>query len=153
MSIPSFDHLTADIQVTAKSKSVYTFYEIEGEPWIEVYPATETNKRYTNAVLEQSGKMLQRLQGRKMTTRMIEDARKEDRPLYAQLVATGRWGVIDAHGNQLEFTADVCEAFFNAIPNRLFDGLRKYCGNESNFTAKGAQEAPTPEEEEQLGES
>jgi len=120
-------------------------------PFFVVRPATEATKGYYNAVLKRAGKSLRQVQAGAINAGMMEENRKDDRKLYPQHIITG-WGHIkedgtevpgsipDADGTLTNFSGEVCAQFIAALPTWLFDDMRQFCGNPSNFV--GDEETP-----------
>jgi len=133
MSTPDFSHLSK-LHVRPDSTAKYTFYEIEGEPCLEVKPTTEINKGYLNAVLRKGRRTLMRMRNTKMSTDMLKQNRDQDRELYPEHVVVG-WPTPpkDSDGKDVPFSKEACEAFLKALPDFLFDDLRIFCGSSSNF--------------------
>lgn len=118
-------------------------------PFLVVKPATEATKGYYNAVLKRAGKSLRQVQAGAINAGMMDENRKDDRKLYPQHIVTD-WGHIkedgtevpgtipDADGKLTKFSADACQDFITALPNWLFDDIRQFCGNPSNFVEDDA---------------
>lgn len=119
----------------------YTLYQIEGEPTLQLAPATEANKPYFNAVLRRSRKNVRALNAGSITTGMIASNREEDRLLYVAHIVKGWNDVTDAKGKEVPFSADNARDFLNALPNWIFDDLRTFAGNPANFLDDGITEA------------
>lgn len=113
-------------------------------PFLVVKPATEATKGYYNAVLKRAGKSLRQVQAGAINAGMMDENRKDDRKLYPVHIVTG-WGHIkedgaeiagtipDADGTLAKFSPEACGEFIQALPNWLFDDIRQFCGNPSNF--------------------
>lgn len=123
-------------EVSAQSKVRYTFLDIEGEPWIEVRPAGETNKPYFNAVLKRQAANRRRLVRGQVDEAMLSRSRTEDRELYPQHVLTGAWGGWkDESGNDIPCTPEAMRELMQQLPDYQFDGLRSFCNEPTNFRA------------------
>ena len=113
----------------------HTFYEFEGEPWLDIKPATESNKAFFNALLkcqrQRRGMRLQR--GGTLTVDMIKRTRDEDRDLYAKYIVTGWGGVVDVESKTVELSPDNCREFLHAISDESFDLLRDFAGDPQTF--------------------
>ena len=111
----------------------HTFYEIKGEPWVEVKPATEWNKGFFNALLKRQrrGRRLQR--AGTLTVDGIKRMRDEDRELYSKHIVAGWGGVVDVDGRAVELSPDNCCDFLHAIPDESFDMLRDFAGDSQTF--------------------
>lgn len=113
-------------------------------PFFVVKPATEATKPYYNAVLKRAGKSLRQVQAGAINAGMMDENRKDDRKLYPLHIITD-WGHIkedgtevpgtvpDADGKLTKFSPETCQDFISALPNWLFDDMRQFCGNSSNF--------------------
>lgn len=135
MSTPDFSHIKK-LQVSENDTARFYFEMLEGEPWIEVRHAGDTNKAYFNAILrEQSGSQarMKKLMKGKIDVEMLNRNRNIDRKLYPQHVCTGSWSVVDNAGNDVEATVENMTLFLKALPNDIFDDLRAYCGELANF--------------------
>jgi len=129
-----FKNLKGAGHVTAKSKYTYIFYELEGEPWIEVHPAAECNKRYFNAVLRKQKATRRKLAAGKIDTAMLKQNREEDRELFPKFVCTGKWGGwADENGNEIPFSVEAATDLFRQLPDHVFDDFRQDCNILSNF--------------------
>lgn len=122
-----FTHLKPQRKDTAE----YPFYEIQGEPTLIVKHAGESNKPYFNEKLRQAEKLRQRRA--KVSVELIRDNRERDRELFPKYVVIGWKNVVDAAGNPVMFSKDDCEAFLRALDDEMFDALREYCLDASNF--------------------
>lgn len=116
-----------------KSTVPFTFFQIEGEPVLQVLAATEANKPYHNALLKRNAKLAQRFRAGRINRQMLERNRDEDRELYAKFVAKGWTKVVDDERKDVKFSAEACHEFFTALPNYLFDELRTFVTDPTNF--------------------
>ena len=136
-----FGHLKS-LAVNGDDTARYTFYEIEGSPALLVSPATSVNKPFFNAVLRKSKEAARKLRGRKGQI-------PTDAQLFVEFIVRGWEDVIDADGEAVEFDAEAGYDFLMAIPSDMFDDLRAFCLDISNF--RGLEdEAMDPEEQEDL---
>jgi len=108
-------------------------HNIPGEPVLIVKPATEANKPYFNAVLRQSKRNVRAVQSGAINAAMLSENRNQDRELFPKFVVVGWEKVSDADGNFAEFTEENCRAFLDAMPDWLFDKIRNFAGDCSNF--------------------
>ena len=111
----------------------YVFYQLADEPELLVISATESNKAYTNAILKRSRRTLRRMKGGNVTPAMLVEGRNEDRELYPKLIIKGWKGIVDVKGKQVTFKIENVLDFIAALPDWIFDDLREFCGNPSNF--------------------
>lgn len=123
-----FSHLSQEV---TKASAVYTFYELKGEPWVRVVPATEDNKAYFNALM--SRQLRNRQRRRHLRADDLKQNRNEDAVLYAKHVVI-EWGnLVDAEGEPVTLTEEHCKQFLKAIPKTSFDGLRDFAADETSF--------------------
>lgn len=124
----------------------FRLYHIPGEPVLKVAPATEANKPYYNKLLQRSGGAARRIRAVGVSAAMVEENRENDRDLYAQHVIRGWEGIKDASGAVVPFSPGVARDFLAALPSWLFDELRTFCGEASNFVERGSKDAAQTEE-------
>lgn len=111
-------------------------------PILLVKPATAANKGYFNARMKTSAANGDRIRAKvkkergvvQLNADTLDEVRETDRALYPSHVVTGWNDVIDANGEDVEFSAEACSDFLNALPDWVFDDLRVYCENTANFT-------------------
>lgn len=113
--------------------ATYTFMELDGEPSLEVRPATRANKEYFNALLRRMGKLRKSLERGDMTVEMIEKQERLVRDLYAQHVIVALVGWTDAEGNEVESTSETIKALMEQLPDAQFEDLAEFVGDEDNF--------------------
>ena len=129
-----FSHLNK-LQVTDQNVVEYPLIEIEGEPTLTIRCASEGNKAYANAILRANGQVNgARKPGKiKVDGQLIDKMRDQDRQLYPLNIITGWEGVLDSDGKSVDFSAEACEAFLNALPNWIFDRLRQAASTPETF--------------------
>jgi hypothetical protein len=98
-----------------------------------VKPATEANKPYFNKVLKKSKKRLNELRRKGVSAEYLEENRDEDRILFPQYIIVGWKGMKDKEGNPVEFSVENCEDLLKQMPNWMFDEIREYVNDVSNF--------------------
>jgi len=98
-------------------------------PTLILRPATIHNTRFHN---ESMRRLERRQKGgeRDAFERLLRDV---DRELFAQHVIVGWEDVTDAHGTPVAFASDVALEYFRAMPDSLFDQVRFFARDESNF--------------------
>ena len=126
-----FSHIRRQGVTTPTAR--HTFYEIKGEPWVEVKPATEWNKGFFNALLKRQRRGRRILRAGTLTVDMIKRTRDEDRDLYAKHIVTDWGGVVDVEGKPVELSPDNCCDFLYAIPDESFDMLRDFASDSQTF--------------------
>lgn len=131
-----FSHLQ-QLDVKADRTSELTLYQIPGEPTLILAPATEANKAYYNALLQSSKGLARRARATGANVAALADIRRIDRELFPKFVVRGWRDVKDAKGKDAPFTVENCAAFLTALPDFLFDDVRKHAGELSNFLDAG----------------
>ena len=111
----------------------HTFYEINGEPWVDVKPATERNKPFFNSLLRRQRRGRRIIRAGSLTVDMIKRTRDEDRDLYSKHIITGWGNVVDVAGETVELSPDNCRDFLYAIGDEIFDLLRDFAGDSQTF--------------------
>jgi hypothetical protein len=122
-----FSHLKA----VRLDTSELVLWGVVGEPILVVRPAGESNKSYFNERLRAAERMRQRKA--KINAELVKQARDLDRELFPKFIIVGWKNVVDANGAPVQFTRDECVAFLAAIDDDLFDTIREYCQDSSNF--------------------
>jgi hypothetical protein len=124
------------LEVKAEKTAPFTIYQIEGEPMLHLAPATEVNKPYFNALLKRSRKNQRRINSGSFTSAVIQENRDNDRELYPLYVVRGWERVVDSSGNAAEFTPENVRDFLTALPDYLFDEVRNFATEPSNFVSE-----------------
>lgn len=113
-------------------------------PVLTVRPVSQTlNPGYTNAFVRRSGgaKQLAATQQRQLAardfSRVGSTTRAIDRELYPEHVIVGWTGVVDRHGQPVEFSRDECRQWLEHIDVHVFDELRQFCLTLDNFAGAG----------------
>lgn len=150
-----YSHLR-NLDVTGESEAEYTFSDIivgkdesgaSISPSIWFRPMTEGNKAYLHERIrmateraEATAKSKKKDKVAQLADRMAED-RDADRVMIAKTCAI-RWGVAprDKDGKEHEFSAEECLAFFQALPDYIFEPLRGWVQNPYNFVDPQAYE-------------
>ena len=145
----NFDNLKAfDVKTDTSIK--YDITEIRmGDnktPFLMVQPATEANKPFARAQLQRSNKRVRAAGGRGVSLEAIEGTRDDDRELYPRFVVTGWGNIFDTNHAPVEFSVKNCQEFLTALPNWIFDSVRGFCTNPTNFSA-----ITDPADDEALG--
>lgn len=130
----NFGHLAA---LDVKERTArYTINQITvngKSPTLILAPATEANPQYFNALLKRAGKSARKARAGNINAAAIADNRNEDRDLYPACVIRGWEDTLDADGTDVPFSVDDCEKFLKCLPDWLFDDIRNYAGDPSNF--------------------
>ena len=116
----------------------YTFYEIDGEPWLDIVSATEYTKPYFNELLKRQRRNRRSIRTGNVSVDTIANNRKEDRALYPKHIIKGWGNVQDSKGKTVPFSKAVCADFLNALPNWILDDLRNFAGDPMSFNMNGA---------------
>lgn len=112
-------------QITVNGKS----------PTLFLASASETNKPYFNALLRRVGKTSRALKSSSVNTGVIKELREEDRALYPEFVIKGWSDLYDMEtGEPVPFSKVEATNLIAAIPDWLFDDIRNFAGDLSNFT-------------------
>lgn len=135
-----FSHLQK-LDVATADAVDFELFQLEGEPVLKVRPATEANKPYFNAVLRRSSRTQRALTARNMNAGTVAANRREDRELYAAHIVCGWSRIVDSEGKDVPYTKEAARDFLAALPDWIFDDLRVFCGNPSNFLEDGVAEA------------
>jgi hypothetical protein len=102
-------------------------------PYLMVKPATEANKPYTRAQLKSSNKRIQRAAAKGISLETLEANRDDDRSQYPRHIITDWGNVFDDNGDPVPYSVANCTEFMEALPNWVFDGLRSFCSQPTNF--------------------
>lgn len=136
MSSPDFSQLSR-LQVSGQTTATYRLSQLEGEPTLTVAPATEANAAYFDALLRQSKAALRAIQASGMSKAAVDQRRADAKRIFATTVVRGWAGVLDARGALVPFSPEACAAFLNALPDWIFDQVRSFCSDPSNFVQPG----------------
>lgn len=122
------------LEVTADKTAEYTLHQVQGTPTLILAPATESNVPLFNAALKHAGKAANRAKaGAEKTLGTIKEGRTQDRELYSRFVVKGWRDVVDVNGDEVPLTRDNCLDFLTALPDYMFDDVREYSREPSNF--------------------
>lgn len=131
----NFSHLKT-LEITPETTGRFTIHKItvNGKtPTLIGKPAGQSNKSYFNALLKAGTKNAQALRAGKITSAMIDENRDKDRELYPQHVITGWEDMLDGDGTELTFNKKDCAAFFQHLPDEVFQQVRDFYDNSDNF--------------------
>lgn len=121
-------------EVNASATSKFVFYDLDGQPWVTVRHAGETNKPYFNAMLKANAAAARGKRGQSITVDDVVRNRTRDRALYPDHVIVGPWGGwTDGDGKEIAFTPENSKDLALQLPNAQFDDLRAYCVADYNF--------------------
>jgi hypothetical protein len=139
-------------EVQRSATSLFTFYRLEGQPTLEVKPATEANPSYMRAMLKGSKEQMRRLSGGDLSPEVLEENRSKDRKLFPEHVVVG-WpkAPLDAKGERVPFSKEACAAFLAAVPADMFNELRNHCSTNDNFRPAGSDELTPVERDDLVG--
>ncbi len=125
------------LEVTADKTVEFTLYQVQGTPTLILAPATESNIPLFNAALKRSGQAANRARaGAKQNLGTIKEGRAHDRELYAKFVVKGWYDVVDVKGNEVALSKDNCLDFLTALPDYMFDDVREFAREPSNFVGE-----------------
>lgn len=105
--------------------------DLPGEPVLQVLPALEQNKRYFRELLKRRPANV--TTKKKLTAESFARDRDEDREMYPDLVIRGWKGIVGADGKEVPFSKEDCADFLANLADDLFDEIRKFVNNPSNF--------------------
>ena len=109
---------------------------IPGEPVLLVRPAGAKNKPYHRALLKRNAKAARRFsRGLSVTPEILDEIREHDLQLYWKHVLVGWRGIKASDGSEPPFTQDSGRKFLAALPDWIFEDLRQFASNPSNFLA------------------
>lgn len=129
-----FSHL-GQLDVGA-STADFTIHQItiDGKsPTLILKPATEANKGYFNVLLKRAGKSARKVRAGSINSGLVEENRDEDRDLYPKFIVVGWKDVLDVNGVEVDFNLEDCIKFLAQLPNWVFDDIRNFAGDPSNF--------------------
>ena len=127
-----FSHLLQQ-ETKQKDQAVYTFYELEGNPELDVRPATESNSSYFNALLTMQAQQRRGFRRRSLKVEDLQRSRQQDTQLYSKHVIVGWRKVVDADGKEVTFNETECVQFLQALPDWVLDDLRNFCAEPTSF--------------------
>lgn len=135
-----FDHIAKSQKVDAITPRPFELYQIampNGEyPVLYVLPATEDNKPYTERALAHLAPRANRRKASpKVMLRLNQELRAFDRIQYPLHIIQGWDNVCDGNGVPVEFSKEEAAAFIAVLPDHIFDLVRDFCSDISNFTA------------------
>lgn len=135
-----FSQLSA-LELNAERTAEFCFTEIPGQPVLLVAPATEENPPYWAGLLKRSKKTLRHARAAGANNALVKHNRNDDRALFAAHVVRG-WPKAprDAKGVEVAFTPDACASFLKALPDWLFDRLRNFTKEPTNFLPDSEQD-------------
>lgn len=102
-------------------------------PVLLVSAATESNTLYYNALLRDAIKNARKVRKGGVSAEMMKKNRDQDRELYPKHVIKGWRDIVDADGNEVPFSQEACSDFVNQLPDWIFDDIRNYCSDPTNF--------------------
>lgn len=134
-AMPSFENLKSmEVSPEATVKYEITDITLAGRvPILDVKMATMYNKDYMNVRIKTSSKDAQKIRRGVITTRLLSESRDGDRKLYPKFIIMDWENVVDSNGVLVEFSESNCLEFIAALPDWIFDGLRAFCSEISNF--------------------
>lgn len=124
-----FSHLKVDRGRVAH----YTIYQLEGEPVLELAPAGEVNKAYFNDALRRLKKRQAQIKATGISAELVKANREEEYDLFARHIVRGWSNVLDVNGDEVPYDESNARAFLKALPTDLFDAIRDFAADLSNF--------------------
>lgn len=111
----------------------YVLSDLVGSPVLMVVPSGEHNP----ALQEISIRRGREIAGKQLTTIQVHTYREEDRKLYARFVIKGWRGFKDEEtGRDIPFSVANAEELLRQMPDWLFDKLRIFTADPSNFVQR-----------------
>lgn len=102
-------------------------------PVLLVAAATESNTVYYNALLRDAIKNARKVRKGGVSAEMMKKNRDQDRELYPKYVIKGWRDIVDNSGAVVPFSQEACSDFINDLPDWIFDDIRNYCSDPTNF--------------------
>lgn len=127
----NFSHLSS-LAVGGKTAEM-VLYRLEGQPVLRMVSAMQDNKGYVNGALKKSTRLARRARQGDMTAEMLAEDRRINRELFARHVIVGWQNILDINGKEVSFNTEVCLEFLTALPDYIFDDIREFANNPSNF--------------------
>lgn len=113
-------------------------------PILVVAPATDANKKYMSALLRQNA---QTRRAPKVTLKTVNQNRDNDLELYADHVIRDWKNVVDEDNKPVKYSPKEGRDFLEQLcannQNWVFDDLRMFCSDMSNFVLDMADEDDT----------
>jgi hypothetical protein len=101
--------------------------EIPGEMTLKVLPSGPSNGPYMAAALRQKPSK------RRNTVESLAADRESDKAMFAKFIIVGWANVTDDTGLAVSFSPDKARELLDALPDWIFDELRRFCLNVTNF--------------------
>lgn len=133
-----FSHLKK-LEVTGKTARCVLF-QVSGEPVLHVAPATEANRPYFVELLKQSRKNRQQIAAGGFSASVIKANRAIDRELYPLFIIKDWEGIVDINGAPVAANTESIREFVDALPDWVFDQIRSFAAEPSNFVGVSAEE-------------
>lgn len=102
-------------------------------PVLLVTAATESNTPYYNTLLRDAIKNARKVRKGGVSAEVMKRNRDQDRELYPKHVIKGWRDIVDANGKEVAFSQESCSDFVNQLPDWIFDDIRNYCSDPTNF--------------------
>ncbi len=125
-----FKHLQLD-----DASAQYELFYMPGV--LHCRPAMETNRAFRDAMRADKSRLDRIVKvSNGMSAADGKADRESDRRIFPGAVIVGWEGVVDTDGNAVEFSAEECRGFLQALPDWLFDRIRLFCKSPSSFVSK-----------------
>ena len=119
--------------VTDESLARFEMPDLGDGACLIVRPATEANKPFFNQSLKRSRRLAKAIRRGHIDARMAAENREEDRELYPKYVIADWENITDENGDMVPFSQENCEDFVQEMPPWMFDELRGFASEISNF--------------------
>jgi hypothetical protein len=121
----------------------------EGQPYLVLSHAGDSNKPYMNAVARATTRAVrgkrQSPSAERVQQRIKED-RDQDRVLFPDHVVKGWGNIPGANREPVEYSRAACKELCAKLPDWLFDRMRQYAGNPLNFIEDDDDAETAPED-------
>lgn len=113
----------------------YRLTQLQGSCSLNLRPATEANPKYFAAFMKRNAQYAKSNRRVTVTQALINDTRDSDKDLFATHVIVGWSGITDINGETVPFTPQNVRQFLDAIPDWIFDDIRAFASDPSNFVS------------------
>lgn len=113
--------------------------QITDRAMFKLLPAGDMNPAYQNGLMRLGAARIRTVAATRQIQRPDADqARDDDRELYADFVVQDWEGILDDEGNEVPFSRENAKEFFALLPAWIFDRIRIFCMMPENFLQPNA---------------
>ncbi len=105
-------------------------------PVLILAPATDATPAYQAALLARLKDGRRGTPASKITPEFLAKSRDEDRVLFAKHILKGWRNLCTSDGEPAEFSEETAAKLIQSLPDHLFDEIRAFAMEPSNFTAQ-----------------